>query len=325
MIKKKLSNAVILGSSSLSKGNVSITNEKLNQTQDRIELDHRLNYNQITNCILSAPNGVATYSGKTITVKQGLKVLIPNGRNADRTLNNIEYVVHSDATFTYPYSSLIPNDKVFIKDDNTIARLQSEYVYRVKSYSQLSTDTGTNQYRFAFVDDDNLWYFTSNTGADWNVYKTAQILNCSVGADSIITSLTLYQPVELLKRTDKEEITSWGVPDYAKGVQGVTGLNVWKTVDKDVLVSACVRNNNTRTGVSIYVKDVLGNPVPSAYDSIIDNLGMVNTTTIYTGSAGLGLTPFCNAVVPKGCSYQLVNDFANFIGCIEYPLKGVSE
>ena len=46
--------------------------------------------NKLTNCILSAPNGVATHSGNSITLKAGLKVLIPNGRNADKSLKNIE-------------------------------------------------------------------------------------------------------------------------------------------------------------------------------------------------------------------------------------------
>ena len=123
----------------------------------------------------------------------------------------------------------------------------------------------------------------------------------------------------------KSVISELSVPDYINGVQGVTGFDIWKTVDKDVLVSACIRNNSTRTGISIYLKDASGNIVPSAYDSIKDNLGLVNTTTIYTGSAGLGLTPFCNVVVPKGYSYELVSDLALFVGCVEYPLKGVSE
>ena len=47
--------------------------------------------NKITNCILEAPNGIASYSGSTITVKSGIKVLIPYGKNEDGTFKNIEY------------------------------------------------------------------------------------------------------------------------------------------------------------------------------------------------------------------------------------------
>ena len=57
-----------------------------------------LGKDSITNCILEAPNGVAEYTGSTVTAKQGLKVLIPNGKNTDGTFNNIEYTLTQDVT-----------------------------------------------------------------------------------------------------------------------------------------------------------------------------------------------------------------------------------
>ena len=60
---------------------------------------HFINKNQVTNCILEAPNGVATYGTNTVTIKKGVKILIPNGRNADGTLNNIEYTFPEDKTY----------------------------------------------------------------------------------------------------------------------------------------------------------------------------------------------------------------------------------
>lgn len=66
---------------------------------------HFLNKTQITNCILEAPNGVATYSNSTITIHKGLKVLMPNGLNSDGTLNNTEYILPNDINITTGYNS----------------------------------------------------------------------------------------------------------------------------------------------------------------------------------------------------------------------------
>ena len=66
------------------------TDGAMTQSATTTELDNKLNKQQITNCILEAPNGVYSVSGRTLTIKAGLKVLIPDGRNADGTLKNIE-------------------------------------------------------------------------------------------------------------------------------------------------------------------------------------------------------------------------------------------
>lgn len=52
---------------------------------------HFLNKSQITNCILEAPNGVATSSGNVVTVPTGVKALVNSGvTNADGTIKNVE-------------------------------------------------------------------------------------------------------------------------------------------------------------------------------------------------------------------------------------------
>ena len=68
-------------------------------------LNNKLNKTQISNCILAAPNGVLTYTGNTATLKQGLKVLIPNGLNSDGTLNNLEEELPADITYSFTYLS----------------------------------------------------------------------------------------------------------------------------------------------------------------------------------------------------------------------------
>lgn len=128
-----------------------------------------------------------------------------------------------------------------------------------------------------------------------------------------------------ITQTTKALITSLAVPDYTNGVQGVSGFDVWKTVDEDVLIVACVLNNSTRLGMSIFLKDTSGNIIPSAYDFIEPDFGTINVISAYTGSAGTGITPFIICVAPRGYSYQITGSGCTFKGCIEYPLKGVSE
>ncbi len=60
------------------------------------------NTNFLTNCVLKAPNGISSVSGRVITVKSGLKCLIPNGKTEDGTLKNIELTLDENITHTLP-------------------------------------------------------------------------------------------------------------------------------------------------------------------------------------------------------------------------------
>ena len=165
---------------------------------------HFLNKTQITNCILSAPNGVATYSGSTITVKQGLKVLIPNGRNADGTLKNIEYTVDSDMSLSLAWNNTYC---IFIEQDSsTLLCPIKAFVY----VSEIIPTEPPEQSTFIYKPSENVWY-SASIGGDFAIKKLV-VLGTFIGVDSTITSFTPYQPVELIKRTDKEQITSWSFP-----------------------------------------------------------------------------------------------------------------
>ena len=128
-----------------------------------------------------------------------------------------------------------------------------------------------------------------------------------------------------ITQTTKALITSLAVPDYAKGAQGVTGFNIWKTVDKSVLVTAGVRNVNTTQSAGIKIKDTEGNLILSGFGNI--NSGYLVYFANYSYAAGLGFENSLSCIVPKGYSYLIEQGEGSptFIGCVEYPLKGVSE
>lgn len=176
---------------------------------------HFLNKSQVTNCILEAPNGVATYSGSTITVKQGLKVLIPNGRNADGTLNNIEYTLGEDVnTQIAELSSQEYCYLFYVEDTNVSAELTGNSLFFCIEEKYFESNIEP-QNPVDFV----LWLDTYNNiykrymNSQWNEVKIVKIASFNYES-STITSLTPYQPVELLKRSDKVEITSWGIPNH---------------------------------------------------------------------------------------------------------------
>ncbi|MBQ9244874.1 hypothetical protein IJ182_01250 [bacterium] len=98
---------------------------------------HFLNKMQISNCILEAPNGVFTYIGSTITISSGLKVLIPNGKNNDGTLTNIEYTVTSDISDT---PALDVNKYVFVNKNGTIYYASNYYVSDIEPTSSVTND-----------------------------------------------------------------------------------------------------------------------------------------------------------------------------------------
>lgn len=160
---------------------------------------HFLNKSQVTNCILQAPNGVATYESSTITVKSGLKVLIPNGKNANGTLNNIEYTVPSDIIYTHNVG-YAGNFTLGIIDDGRVLFNINSDTYVVNHISELPTPEASRYYK-AYVVDKNQWYLSDN-GAEYTIIKYVCISNFVGSETNEITSLTPLQPVELAKQQD---------------------------------------------------------------------------------------------------------------------------
>ena len=164
--------------------NKSLSN--LNSTGEK----HFVNKSQVTNCILEAPNGVfaaiAPNTTSTLTVKNGLKILVPNGRNADGTMNNAEFTLNTDSTYTYAFGAPLINEYIFLRNDNVIERCNGNYVFFVQNYAQLTTQTGTNTYKFGYVENDNLWYKTTD-GTNW-----ASIGMCPIGKLSVYATNYIY-------------------------------------------------------------------------------------------------------------------------------------
>lgn len=155
--------------------------------------------NKLTNCILSAPNGVATYSGLNITVKQGLKVLIPNGRNDDKTLKNIEYAFDNDTIFK---NTATLNDRIsgvfIIPSTGEVFLPLARNIFSGLSANKSSLSVTMQTLYYAT--DENLWY-EKTSSSDWEVINGILLGTCEIKSNNFI-SLFSYQPVSLAKEQD---------------------------------------------------------------------------------------------------------------------------
>ena len=169
-----------------------------------------LNKNQITNCILEAPNGIATYSGNTITIKQGLKALAPNGRNADRTLRNNEYKVTNDFTIIVD-SIYLGKHYLYLTNNDGASYTSADHVF-IKSSSDgfgpPLTPSAKEQWYDDYTNYDNVHL---ENQSNWDIINDV-IIGEFYWDGSIISDFITYEPIDILKRNNKSEISGWGMP-----------------------------------------------------------------------------------------------------------------
>lgn len=162
------------------------------------DLANTLNHTQVTNCILAAPNGVASQSGLVITLNKDVRFLMYHGTNADGSIYNLDYTTSAAATYTF-------------------------------------AGTETDGTYYLFVDDSGV--ITPSTDYARQTDK-AIFAQCEMESGAIV-SFSTVGILELLKASDKQKITSWGVPDYENGVS-VDGVasGTYTQVLKDSFVTA---------------------------------------------------------------------------------------
>ena len=195
---------------------------------------HFVNKTQITNCILEAPNGVATFSGSNITLKQGLKMLYPNGRNIDKTLKNGELTLDSDIILDLSSYSGQTFDFELMFGCN----INGSYLSQNYQESDVAPTNFSSMNQIYLNTTENQMYFYFSSSSSW---KKITLIKLGKGKleNGVVTSFIPYQPVELLKRSDKAEIVGWGIPDYASGVTISSGY----TAPTDGWIQYCVASN----------------------------------------------------------------------------------
>lgn len=174
--------------------------------------------------ITSLDNVYNTVSGlaNSLMVKEGVKLLMPNGLNPDGTLNNLEYTVpHILAKINDMSDS---RDWVYALDsDNNIYLLWREWYYVQTSTPVVPSEVGT-----AF------WYNPATNKSTFFINGVAQerpaIIIGSIiktGTSGNIAIVPQKTPANLLKYSDKGIISGWGFPsiritNLALGASGAT-------------------------------------------------------------------------------------------------------
>ena len=171
---------------------------------------HFLNKTQITNCMLEAPNGIATYSGTTVTVQGGTNYLFPNGRNSNNTLQNTTFTAASNITGTMS-GSTAGTFVVFVTSESSLI-FANNINYFITSTEPTALNDTTSQ---------GVWYnpvlntlsqcaATSGTPS-WSTFEGARCATLTYDG-SMVTSFSPIYPVELLKKSDLQEIFEIGNP-----------------------------------------------------------------------------------------------------------------
>ena len=278
MIEKKLSNATPLDDE----------NVVLRRSDNNF-----LNKTQITNCILSAPNGVATYSGSTITIKQGLKILIPNGRNADKTLNNIENILPNDISRDVGTS---PNGTYIVLVNKYEEVYSIDYVL-LKTYYESSVKPTSSTAR-RWLDTENNYMYLIEYGAQKQAFSTKVLT--FVLEDGQITALFPYQPVELAKQQDIDGM--W----VTKTLKVIDNINFSATYKEVFDVSDYLPNDGNVYEVALNGYGVSGNS-PYNVTGVLVSGGYMGAFLFKTETSSIyGMYDAGSIILPISTARQLV-------------------
>lgn len=184
----------------------------------------------ITNCVLEAPNGVVTYSGNTITIKNGLKVLIPDGRNTDGSVKSTEFTISEDFTITTA------------KNDTVNCVYVTTGTHGTAEMYQYSPSTPVNSKGIWFNPVENKTYVYNTSSAAW-VETPAVIIATYENTDETVSNLKTVNPYSILKDNDVEAICSWRNPDYASLVGKSMNVNYVAETDGYVFAYAETQQN----------------------------------------------------------------------------------
>lgn len=234
--------------------------------------------------IVSASSGIATsikqvfngmgYIGSTVWVDKGVKGLIPNGRNEDGTLRNIE----------------VTTDKISL--DTALA-----------SYSNNGTIAlALNPVRIAFCDDVAYTYKENenlNFNSDWGISDFMTFGQCTLNAGKI-TNFGLQHP---FRAVDWNEASRLGMPsdkwiDLTLGASGtayVAPANGWFAVSKKAgLANAFIAIRNSVTAM-IQIAHV-----PSSNNSCAAYMPSKKGDTVTVAYDATGATEFFRFIYTEG-------------------------
>lgn len=258
----------------------------------------------VNNCVLAMPTA-PTFDGTNVKVYAGTKVAIPNGLNADGTCKSNIVTLTADATINQ--STFNGDVTLMLKSNGTI----DQTAYSYFEVDDISTITTLTAYCWYYDRKTNNHYLASSTGAKQGPYQRIKIGSYNQTEAATTKYFKTYKPIAL----EKLDIAGSCMLDYTTRRQGVTGIDVWKTVTCNCWVSISTVTTAPNETLWLLLKDEQGNIIQGATD---ENAIM----RAQQGNANCMNQVF--AYVPKYYSYKAKIDSGQSLYCShEYALKGV--
>lgn len=195
----------------------------------------------VTN-IIQVFNGVG-YIGSIFWVDKGVKGLIPEGRNADSSLKNIEFT-RNQLTVINGLSGLTTSTAVkenvplviHYDDEHT------DWWIAANIFEQENVPTSTASYLRWYRPSENKWYERLTATDDWNEIHPIIYAHTSWNG-SAITNFNSKQPFRAVDYNDKSIIAGWAMPSdkyinltfgasntsYTAPGNGWFAVNTWTT------------------------------------------------------------------------------------------------
>ena len=185
-------------------------------------------------------NGMG-YIGSTVWVDKGVKGLVPNGRNADGSLNNLEYTKSklSLQTYTNAMTTYLQSDAISIGE------------VQMSCYHETETEpTSPSGWNAWYKPSDNMAYWKNigDSSSKWTpLYMQVGLAEMVRGDNGKITSFTPKLPFRALDYSDKTKITNWSFPSdkYINLTLGASGATYTAPADGWVYYYASSTTSNT--------------------------------------------------------------------------------
>lgn len=136
------------------------------------------------------------FIGSCLFALPGVKLLMPNGRNSDGSLNNFEYTTLNPAV-----SKEIPGNNDYFLGFTSGGGFKRNQVFSGFYVSDSFIST-SSQRCLLFNTTDNFYYSTGDYGATWNKYTLLAQIGTFTGNNGKISQLNIWQPFRAVDYND---------------------------------------------------------------------------------------------------------------------------
>ena len=240
------------------------------------------------------------YIGSTQFVLPGVRGLVPNGRNADGSLKNVEVISEKVITYTRTVNGG-PFVLGFSHND-----VDNGFQHFISSEIQ-----PTSGYYLWYKPSENLIYRVAQGVVD-GIYEKC-VYGTEVRNTASPYNITSFQPKttfhavdynDAVKYSDKAEVVGWGMPNYSAGMSRTHGTT-YKAETNLLFCYSCNSAEYTVSDIQV-----------SSNGSNWISLGQHKTV----GGGGNDIENVGQIFVPKGWYYRATGGGAAI--CVAYPLIG---